>query len=294
MLSDDEGESFWPSFADLTSTIALILFVLVLLAYVRNLISGKDLAHTKAELQATLEQLRGAQRQVTAAERRLQLVSAEVDASRSELVLSETRIQQQEAAIAESERQIGELRGRLGSIAVLRVEVLKKVKDALEAQLGAAAAARGAGVSIADNGNVVIEESLLFETDSHAITAQGKRFVASLASAFAHVLEDPAVRESIDAVVVQGHTDERGSTGYNRELSARRANAVLDQLFTAQPVLEQQYGSWFAATAFSEFRPISPDRSAAGLQRNRRIELSVVLRDAAVTRILDEYMRGRD
>lgn len=38
-----EPENFWPSFTDLISTIALVLFFLMLLAYLQNIISGKTL-----------------------------------------------------------------------------------------------------------------------------------------------------------------------------------------------------------------------------------------------------------
>ena len=44
LLSDHEGtREIWPAFTDVMSTMALILFVLVLLAYVRNLMSSKRL-----------------------------------------------------------------------------------------------------------------------------------------------------------------------------------------------------------------------------------------------------------
>ena len=93
---------------------------------------------------------------------------------------------------------------------------------------------------------------------------------------------------------IAGHTDERGSVAYNRELSAKRAKAVLDHLFCADPSLEERYGSYFAASAYSEFRPLSTDKNEAAYEQNRRIELSVVLRDANVRGLIDEYMRGLD
>ena len=44
LLSDFEGtREIWPAFTDVMSTMALIMFVLVLLAYVRNLIAEKRL-----------------------------------------------------------------------------------------------------------------------------------------------------------------------------------------------------------------------------------------------------------
>jgi chemotaxis protein MotB len=149
-------------------------------------------------------------------------------------------------------------------------------------------------VSIADNGNIIIDESLLFEYDSHTVKRDGKKFLDTLAAAFAGVLSDPGVRANIDAVHIQGHTDERGSVSYNRELAARRANAVLDYMFEAHESLERDHGSFFASSAYSEFRPIDPGKSETAFRRNRRIEISVVLKDASVRALIDDYMRGID
>ena len=41
LVSSDKGEQgFWPSYADMMSAIALILFFLMLLSYIQNLING--------------------------------------------------------------------------------------------------------------------------------------------------------------------------------------------------------------------------------------------------------------
>jgi chemotaxis protein MotB len=294
LLTDDDSENFWPSFTDLISTVALILFVLVLLAYVQNLVAGKNLEAVKADLARTLERLRGSQQQITSSEKKLRLLAAEIEAGQARLALSEERVAQQEQVINQSNLELGELRTRLTGIAVLRLDLLKKVKQSIETQLGSSSSGSTPQVSIAENGNIVIDESLLFEYDSHNVKRDGRPFLDRLASAFAHVLEDPNVRESIDVVLVQGHTDERGSTAYNRELSAKRANAVLNYMFEADKTLEQSYGSYFASSAYSEFRPINPDKSEAGYQANRRIEISVVLRDASVRRVIDEYLHNID
>lgn len=293
LLGDDEAENFWPSFTDLTSTIALILFVLVLLAYIQNLISGKNLAVVKSELTRTMQRLAGSQQQITSAQKRLRLLAAEIEAGQAQLKLSEQRVEQQQEVIAQSNDELSSLRARLQGIAVLRLDVLQKVKSALEAQLQA----RGGSaplVSVAENGNIVIDESLVFEYDSATIKRDGKPFLDTLASAFANALADPSVRENIDVVLVQGHTDERGSVAYNRDLSAKRANAVLNYMFDANRSLEQTYGSYFASSAYSEFRPIDTAANDAAHRRNRRIEISVVLKDANVRSVIDEYMRNVD
>lgn len=292
ILGDDDGENFWPSFTDLTSTIALILFVLVLLAYIQNLVSGKNLQHVRAELESTTARLRGSQEQITASQRRLRLLAAEIEAGKSQLKLSQTQVDAQQEVITQSNAELTELRTRLEGIAVLRLDVLQKVKASLEQQLRAERGAQAPHVSIAENGNIVIDESLLFETNSYTIRKDGKQFLGSLANALASVLGDAHVRESIDTVLVQGHTDERGTASYNRELSARRANAVLDHMFEANGELERSYGPYFASSAHSEFRPIAPGKDEASYVRNRRIEISVVLKDSAARAMIDDYLRN--
>jgi len=284
-LIDEGTENFWPSFADLTSTVTLIFFVLMLLAYMQNLISGRNLDAVTRRLDASRRLISDAEGRLRLLEGQLRATSAEIEAGQSRLRLSEERV-------ATSNRELGAVRARLQGIAVLRVDVLRKVKGSLEGELGAGGAAGAPRVAVADNGNIVINESLVFEYDSYTIKPEGKRLLKFLSQAFARVLADPAVRENVDVILVQGHTDERGTVAYNRELSARRANAVLNYMFEADKTLEQSYGSYFASSAYSEFRPVNRAQTEEAHEQNRRIEISVVLKDAGVRGIIDEYMRS--
>lgn len=294
LLGEEEGENFWPSFTDLISTVSMILFVLVLLAYIQNLISGQNLERAKADLAGTLQRLRASQQRIASSERTLKVLAAEIEAGQTRLKLSQAQVDQQQTVISDSTRELGELRAQLQGIAVLRVDVLRKVKESIDTQLGSGDPSQAPPARIAENGNIVLEESLLFESDSYLIRAAGRRFLDSLAGAFANVLGDAEVRKNIDVILVQGHTDERGSVSYNRELSAKRASAVLDYMFATDEGLEQSYGGYFAATAYSELRPINPGKTEAAFKENRRIEISVVLKDSSTREVIDQYMQNLD
>jgi Outer membrane protein and related peptidoglycan-associated (lipo)proteins len=259
------------------STMALIMFVLVLLAYVRNLIGEKRLAEF--------------QRRIAVSELQLRTVQAEVQAGRAELEISQRRLREQQVVVADSNRQLGTLRAQLQSIAVLRISVLEKLKSAIETQLGRGSAG-GQLVTIGNNGDITVNESLVFEYNSYAIKKQAKPFLDSLAKALGNLLADAEVRETIDTIVIQGHTDERGSASFNWELSAKRATAVLDYLFQTNKTLADTYGSYFAASAYSKFRPINPAKVEGAYQQNRRIEISVVPKDANVRKVIEEYMQS--
>jgi chemotaxis protein MotB len=294
MLTDEGTENFWPSFTDLISTISMILFVLVLLAYIQNLISGKNLEHVRVELNQMRTRLANSQQQIERASNKLRSLAAEIEAGQAQLRSSQARVEEQQSVIADSNRELGEVRSRLQGIAVLRLDVLQKVKQSIDAQLSAAGTSSATQARIAENGNILIDESLVFEYDSHTVKPAGKPFLNMLANAFANVLQDPNVRQNIDVILVQGHTDTRGSVAYNRELSAKRANAVLDYMFESNKLLSQSFGSYFASSAYSEFRPINPGTTEAAYQQNRRIEISVVLKDAGTRDVIDQYMRNQN
>jgi chemotaxis protein MotB len=301
MPGGESTENYWPAFADLTSTIALILFVLVLLAYLQNLISGKNLQHVKSQLDATLARLDSSRAAISRSEKKLRLLEdsikrtmAEVESGRIQLKLSEDKIEAQRQIIAESNRDLGNLRSKLQGIAVLRVEVLTKVKKSIEAELSKESSTGAPLVLIADNGNIVIDECLVFEYNSYKIKSAGRPLLDTLSHAFANLLTDANVRASIDVILIQGHTDDRGSAAYNRDLSAKRANAVLDYIFQTNPSLENAYGSYFASSAYSEFRPLSTEKTEEAYAQNRRIEISLVLRDTNVQKVIDDYMSHLD
>lgn len=278
LLSDHEGtREIWPAFTDVMSTLSLILFVLVLLTYVRSLISSK--------------RLEAFQRQIDTSEQQLRVLDAEIHSGQARLAASQAKLHEQQDVIADSSRQLDSLRARLQNIAVLRVGVLTKLKQAIAAQLDPRLPNGTQIVTIGDNGNIVINESLVFEYNSYAIKAEGKPLLDTLAKALGHVLEDDDVRANIDTIVIQGHTDERGSASFNADLSAKRATAVLNYIFEANKSLAESYGGYFAASAYSKFRPINPDKTETAYQQNRRIEISVVPKDDNVRKVIDDYMR---
>ena len=279
LLSEhDSTREIWPAFTDVMSTLALILFVLVLLAYVRNLISAK--------------QLDAFQKRIAASELQLRTVQEDLRRTAAEVAASQSRLREQQVVVADSNRQLGALRSQLQGIAVLRVSVLNKLKHAIEVELGSTNPSNAQVATIGDNGDIAINESLVFEYNSYGIKKEAKPVLNSLARALGNLLADAEVRESIDTILIQGHTDERGSATFNWDLSAKRATAVLDYLFQSNKKLPDSYGNYFAASAYSKFRPINPAKTEAAYQQNRRIEISVVPRDTNVRKVIDEYAQS--
>jgi chemotaxis protein MotB len=279
LLAEADGVSeIWPSFTDVMSTMALILFVLVLLSYVRSLVNAK--------------RLEGLEHQIGASKVELARLRDQIRTGQTELAASRAELRGQQAIVADSNRQLDALRSQLQSIAVVRVSVLERVKQALEAELGPTAPNGQALVTLGETGNVVLNESLVFEFGSYAIKKEARPLLDTLAKALGNVLSDDAIRPNIDTVVIEGHTDERGSASANWDLSTRRATAVLEYLLQANPRLADSYGGYFAASGHSKYRPLDSAATEDAYQKNRRIEIAVIPRDENVRKVLDDYTKS--
>ncbi len=89
LLADhEETREIRPAFTDVMSTMALILFVLVLLSYVRNLIASKRLDALAL--------------QITTSEAQLTVLNRELASGKAALRISEDKLRGQEAVIADS------------------------------------------------------------------------------------------------------------------------------------------------------------------------------------------------
>lgn len=104
--------------------------------------------------------------------------------------------------------------------------------------------------------------SVLFDFDSDAIRPDAERTLSEVAE----VLQAYPGRP----VRIEGHTDSIASDAYNQALSERRAAAVKRWL-AARGV---ETGRMTAA-GFGESRPAADNATAAGRQKNRRVEIVV-------------------
>lgn len=131
---------------------------------------------------------------------------------------------------------------------------------ALEAQL------RELQATQTDRGMVVTIGDVLFDSGRAQLKAGA---VHNLEGLGRFLMDDPQRK-----ALIEGYTDNTGSEATNQALSVRRADAVLAALVDLGVARSQ-----LKAEGFGESRPVAGNESAAGRQRNRRVE--VVLSDDA-------------
>ena len=321
LVRSSEGEQgFWPSYADMMSAVALILFFLMLLSYIQNLITGNDLQNTQellsetrasldltlkqvddaqseldkvtidlAEATLTLDELKGTldEQNAQLAEQRAALASQKDELAAQDKLLADQRalIGQQEDYLKAANKELLEMRSRMQTIAVLRLSILEQMRDSMVEVMGDASK-----VSIGDNGAIVLSESVLFDFGSSAVKPGARPTLDKLAEVFAAFLSDSENAKYVDSVVISGHTDSTGSDKENRVLSTDRANAVLDYLLSSGRGELNAYSRYFCAAGYGKTRPVATTDTEEGRAQNRRIEISIILRDDTIMDIVQSYL----
>src|SRR5690554_5333435 len=107
---------------------------------------------------------------------------------------------------------------------------------------------------------VAWSDRAFFDTDHDIPRAESESVLDMLAEALRNDLPDTHV-------LVVGHTDARGSEGYNEDLSLRRAESVADRLM-ALGVNSRQV----TYMGMGEIQPTASNMTASGMAQNRRVE----------------------
>jgi outer membrane protein OmpA-like peptidoglycan-associated protein len=105
---------------------------------------------------------------------------------------------------------------------------------------------------------------IFFTTNSFAVNKQTLSLLDSISQKIKMA--------PIDSIIVNGHTDSRGTDMANSELSWRRANTVA-------AYLQQRLHTSIISRGYGSGRPVADNQTAIGRQRNRRVEILLYKRD---------------
>ena len=119
-----------------------------------------------------------------------------------------------------------------------------------------AVGAIGAGLQISLN------SAVLFDTGKFVLKAEAKDELNRAAGA---IRAQPGA-----SVIVEGHTDNVGTSASNLKLSKDRAASVRDYLAAALPKFE------FRTAGYGETRPVASNDDEEGRQKNRRVDIVII------------------
>ncbi len=328
MVRSQEGEQgFWPSYADMMSAVALILFFLMLLSYIQNLITGNDLRNTEAILATTQDELNDTRvvlsdtqleltdtqdrlvltlSKVEEAEEELSRITVDLDEAKLTLTEQQRTLDQQQQDLAAQDRLLADqkaligqqddylkaateellaMRSQMQTSAVLRLSILEQIRDSVVRVMG-----DPSKVSIGENGSIILSDGVFFDVGSSFIKEEARPTLNQLIDVFSSFLADEENIKYVDSIVISGHTDSTGTDESNRVLSTDRANAVLGYLLDQSGGRLSRYAGYFCAAGYGETRPVQSNDTEEGRAANRRIEISIILKDDTVLDIVESYL----
>jgi outer membrane protein OmpA-like peptidoglycan-associated protein len=201
----------------------------------------------------TQEQLTEAQRQA-----QQQLASQQQRAQQTEQQL--TQQVQQKQSEAEQARQAAQ--AAQAELARTRDELAQKDAEArqlrMQQELSKIASTRQEPRGLV----VTLPSGIFFDTGKSALKPGAKRTLDRIAT---QLQTDSSIK-----VFVEGHTDSTGSVSKNLTLSEKRADSVRDYLIS-KGVSQSQ----ISAAGKGEAEPVATNKTVAGRQQNRRVELVI-------------------
>ena len=149
-----------------------------------------------------------------------------------------------------------------------------------------------------EEGKIDIKTETFFDSDSSQLKGDGKNVAKMFGGIFKGLLDIKEINNEIDYIEVIGHTDYKGTTFDNRELSTMRAISFLNEIMPMNSELENKYGHKFKAAGMSEFEtnPTAEERNKIGIVydkdayiEDRKIEIKMVFSN----RDLEEAIKQR-
>lgn len=205
------------------------------------------------EQQATQAQTAQAQAQAAQAQ-----AQAELAAQRQALAQQQQALAEQQAAASQAAQQEAEAQAQKDRNAAAQAEQEKQqLRARLLAQfnqvLPTTDTPRGLMVNLGD---------VLFATAKSDLRPTAKEALAKLSGI---VLNYPSLK-----LGVEGYTDSTGTESFNQTLSEQRANSVRDYL-----VQQGLNADSITATGLGASNPVADNSTAAGRQKNRRVEIII-------------------
>ncbi|EAI7252831.1 OmpA domain-containing protein [Campylobacter lari subsp. concheus] len=253
--SNNEENNFWIAYADLMAGLLFIFILLIGAIVVKYVLTQNDLQIIKENLQKQEERLRENKEELNQKEDILKNLSQKLNNTSSTLndvnkqkqaleanitklnqdlnsSLDEKdqqifalleRLNKKDEEIKELERNFDEAKSKIKELGLIKENTIKNLQAKFDTNI----------TLDSNTGAIVLPSEVLFDTNSFTLKAQAKENLKTiLTQYFDNILKDENILNSIENIVIEGHTDSAGSYIYNLDLSQKRAYAVMSFIYS--------------------------------------------------------------
>ncbi|EAI2145784.1 OmpA family protein [Campylobacter lari] len=253
--SNNEENNFWIAYADLMAGLLFIFILLIGAIVVKYVLTQSDMQIIKENLQKQEERLRENKEELNQKEDILKNLSQKLNNTSSTLddvnkqkqaleanitklnqdlnsSLDEKdqqifalleRLNKKDEEIKELERNFDEAKSKIKELGLIKENTIKNLQAKFDTNI----------TLDSNTGAIVLPSEVLFDTNSFTLKAQAKENLKTiLTQYFDNILKDENILNSIENIVIEGHTDSAGSYIYNLDLSQKRAYAVMSFIYS--------------------------------------------------------------
>jgi chemotaxis protein MotB len=171
-----------------------------------------DLDDLKDDLNAKEEELNATNLILIGREKELQDLQSVLTAKQADLDAATLKLAQQQEALTSQARRIDDLIG-------VRTTIIQDLSTTLSA-------ANMKATVDPNNGDIMLDSAVFFETGRSAIKEEGKQLLNQFIPVYLDVLLREEYQDYLGEIIIEGHTDSSGSYDSNLKLSQDRALQV--------------------------------------------------------------------
>lgn len=246
----------------------------------------EDLAAIQIQLDTKEQDLNAAQVKLSERETENERLLAQIVLKEADLADQQNRIDALQLVLANQEKELSDYQAQIADILGVRTRIVQELSTQL-------ASARISATVDEKTGDIVLDSSLMFETGSSTLKAEGLAQLNRLIPVYLGVLLQDEYRDYVAEIIIEGHTDSTGSYEHNLELSQNRALNVAKYCLNMGTLTQAQktrLKSIITAQGRSFSDPVYDENGVEDLERSRRVEIKFRLKDAEMIQRMNSIL----
>ena len=170
---------------------------------------------------------------------------------------------------------------KIKNLTGIRINVVNKLREKM-----------GSSIHMdAKSGAIRLSSNILFNKGTYTLKPGAKSALSEIIQSYIHtLLFDGEIRQYIDSITIEGHTDTDGTYLYNLALSQKRAFEVMKFIYQDDRNNQELYSQYLTASGRSYTDMIYDENGEEDKDASRRIEIKFRIKNEQAIKELENFL----
>ncbi len=241
----------------------------------------QDQQQSRSKIAALFDDLNTSRKTVSSLEQNLTAMQNVMLLKDEEIAALGEKLLRQSAAHQKLVEELNITKVRIKNLTGIRIKVIRHLKEKL-----------GDSIQIdSKSGAMRFASNILFKQGSYTLKPGAKKELKALLHRYIQtLLLDPEIRQYIEGITIEGHTDSVGGYLYNLALSQKRALEVMKFLYESDPQNRELYSKYLSASGRSYADLIYDANGKEDKDASRRIEIKFRIKNEKAIQELQRFL----